>query len=144
MDIMINPLFTHYLHYENHPKLEDFLLELKEYTSPEFKVSKTLKRNNQIPYNEVIFKKDRAEVQIGVLVTKDDLKTDQFRELELPTKDFADTKSFGRYMTTYYRPATLQMMELDVSNINQVVYQITFRGEELTLKIIVPNTPVVF
>jgi len=144
MDIMINPLFTHYLHYENHPKLEDFLSELKEYTSPNFKVSATLKRNNQIPYTEVIFKKERAEVQIGVLVTKEDLKTDQFRELELPTNDFADTNSFGRYMTTYYRPATLQMMELDVSNINQVVYQFSFKKDELILKIIIPNTPVMF
>lgn len=142
--IMINPLFIHYLHYENLPKLEDFLSELKEYTSPEFKVSKTLKRNNQIPYTEVIFKKDRAEVQIGVLVTKDDLKTENFREIDLLVKEFEDTKKFGKYMTTYYKPATLKMMELDVSNINQVVYQFSFRGEELVLKIIVPNTPVVF
>jgi hypothetical protein len=47
-------------------------------------------------------------------------------------------------MTTYYKPATLQMMELDVTNINQVVYQYNFRGNEPVLKIIIPNTPVVF
>lgn len=141
---MTKPNFTHYLHYKNLPELDDFLFELKEYTSPEFKVSKTLKENGDNPYTEVIFKKDRAEVQIGIQPSKDYLKTEIFREIELPLEEFETTKSFGQYMSTYYKPSILQMMELEVSNINQVVYQYSFKKDKLTLKIIVPNNPVPF
>jgi hypothetical protein len=127
----VKPNFTHFLHYKNHPELDDFLNELREYTSPEFKVSKTLKENGDNPYTEVIFKKDRAEVQIGIQPSKDYLKTER-------------TKSFGQYMATYYKPSILQMMELDVSNTNQVVYQYSFKKDKLILRIIVPNNPVPF
>ena len=141
---MTKPNFTHYLHYKNHPELDDFLNELKEYTSPEFKVCQTIKENGDIPFTEVIFKKDRAEVQIGIQPSKDYLKTEIFREIELPIEEFDTTKSFGQYMATYYKPSILQMMELEVSNINQVVYQYSFKKDKLILKIIVPNNPVQF
>ena len=141
---MTKPYFTHYLHYKNHPDLDDFLGELREYTSPNFKVSQTLKENGEIPFTEVIFKKDRAEVEIGIQPSKDYLKTEIFREIELPTEEFESTKSFGQYMSTYYKPSILQMMELDVSNINQVVYHYSFKKDKLILKIIVPNNPVPF
>lgn len=141
---MTKPNFTHYLHYKNHPDLDDFLNELKEYTSPDFKVCQTIKENGDNPYTEVIFKKDRAEVQIGIQPSKDYLKTEIFREIELPVDEFETTKSFGLYMSTYYKPSILQMMELDVSNTNQVVFQYSFRKNKLVLKIIVPNNPVPF
>lgn len=141
---MTKPNFTHYLHYKNHPDLDDFLGELKEYTSPDFKVSQTIKENGDIPFTEVIFKKDRAEVQIGIKPSKDYLKTEIFREIELPVEEFETTKSFGQYVATYYKPSILQMMELDVSNTNQVVYQYSFKKDKLILRIIVPNNPVPF
>lgn len=141
---MTKPNFTHYLHYKNLPELGEFLNELKEYTSPDFKVCQTIKENGDYPYTEVVFRKDRAEVQIGIQPSKDYLKTEIFREIELPIEEFDTTKSFGQYMSTYYKPAILQMMELEVSNINQVVYQYSFKKDKLTLKIIVPNNPVPF
>lgn len=141
---MTKPNFTHYLHYKNLPELGEFLNELKEYTSPDFKVCQNIKENGDIPYTEVIFKKDRAEVQIGIQPSKDYLITEIFREIELPIEEFETTKSFGQYMATYYKPSILQMMELDVSNTNQVVFQYSFRKNKLVLKIIVPNNPVPF
>jgi len=140
----IKPNFTSYLHYKNYPILEDFLDELRQYTSPDFKVCETIKENGDLPYTEVIFKKDRAEVQIGIQPTKDYLKTEVYREIELPIQEFESTKSFGQYMATYYKPSILQMMELDISNINQVVFQYSFKKNKLILKIIVPNNPVPF
>ena len=141
---MTKPNFTHYLHYKNHPNLDDFLGELKEYTSPDFKVCQIIKENGDIPFTEVVFRKDRAEVKIGIQPSKDYLKTEIFREIELPIEEFETTISFGQYMATYYKPSILQMMELDVSNINQVVFQYSFKKNKLILKIIVPNNPVPF